>query len=151
MKASTVAANQDFLAIATIDAIKLLADKSGIDSLELMTQLLSGLNKELSRNVAEMVAYAAIVVADSLRANFVYSHNEIEESAAQCHSRRCSARVISKELFINTISEGLWNEFSKQCIDVSNPLGQFYESNIDGKPIVFVEIGNIDRIFKSAM
>jgi hypothetical protein len=66
MKASVVAANQDFLAIATVDAVKLLADKSGINPVALMEQLLSGLNKELSRKVADMVAYAAIVVAESL-------------------------------------------------------------------------------------
>lgn len=66
MNASKLAMNQNFQAIAAVDAIKLLAEKSGIDSLELMKQFVSGENKELTQRVAEMVAYAAEVTAEAL-------------------------------------------------------------------------------------
>jgi len=66
MNASKIAMNQDFQAIAAVDAIKLLAEKSGFDSLELMRQFVSGKNHELTKRVAEMVAYAAQITAEAL-------------------------------------------------------------------------------------
>ena len=66
MNAINLAQNVNFLAIATVDAVKLLAEKSGIDSLELMKQFVSGENLELTNKVAKMVAFAAEVTAAEL-------------------------------------------------------------------------------------
>ncbi len=66
MNSIKLAANQDFQAIAAIEAVKLLAEKSGIDSLELMKQFVSGENEELTNKVAKMVAFASETTAAAL-------------------------------------------------------------------------------------
>jgi hypothetical protein len=66
MNAITLAKNVNFQAIAAVDAVKLLAEKSGINSLELMRQFVSGENLELSNEIAKMVAFAAEVTAAEL-------------------------------------------------------------------------------------
>ena len=58
--------NQDFVAMATVDAVVLLADKSGINSADLMSQLVSGENLELTEKVKSMVNFAAETTAKEL-------------------------------------------------------------------------------------
>lgn len=55
--------NQDFVAMATVDAVVLLAEKSGINSASLMSQLVSGKNLELTEKVQSMVNFAAETTA----------------------------------------------------------------------------------------
>lgn len=58
--------NQDFVAMATVDAVVLLAEKSGINSASLMSQLVSGKNLELTEKVQSMVNFAAETTAKEL-------------------------------------------------------------------------------------
>ena len=58
--------NQNFVAMATIDAVALLAEKGGIDSAKLMNELISGANQKLTSRVREMVEFAAKVTAEAL-------------------------------------------------------------------------------------
>ena len=64
--ATKLMSNQDFVAIATVDAVVLLADKSGINSADLMSQLVSGENLELTEKVKSMVNFAAETTAKEL-------------------------------------------------------------------------------------
>ena len=66
MKASQVLNNQNFVAMATVDAVVLLAEKGGINSAELMKELISGNNEKLTARVREMVEFAAKVTAEAL-------------------------------------------------------------------------------------
>ena len=61
--ATKLMSNQDFVAMATVDAVVLLADKSGINSADLMSQLVSGENLELTEKVKSMVNFAAETTA----------------------------------------------------------------------------------------
>jgi hypothetical protein len=66
MKTSQLMSSQNFIAIATIDAIVLLAEKGGINSADLMKELISGANEKLTARVREMVELAAKVTAEAL-------------------------------------------------------------------------------------
>lgn len=61
-----IATNQDFQAIAAVEAIKTLAEKNGIDALELMKEFVSGKNEPLMKEVAKMVIFAADITAAAL-------------------------------------------------------------------------------------
>lgn len=64
--ATKIISNPNFVAMATVDAIVLLAEKSGINSAELMSQLVSGENLELTEKVKAMVIFAAETTANEL-------------------------------------------------------------------------------------
>ena len=64
--ATKLMSNQDFVAIATVDAVVLLAEKSGINSASLMSQLVGGENLELTEKVKSMVNFAAETTAKEL-------------------------------------------------------------------------------------
>lgn len=66
MKASQLMSNQDFIAMATIDAVVLLAEKGSINSANLMSELISGANQKLTDRVREMVEFAAKITAEAL-------------------------------------------------------------------------------------
>ena len=61
--ATKLMSNQDFVAMATVDAVVLLAEKSGINSASLMSQLVGGENLELTEKVKLMVNFAAETTA----------------------------------------------------------------------------------------
>lgn len=61
-----VALNADFQAIAVVESIKLLADKSNYSALDLMEEFVSGHNPCLNQQVAEMVIEAAKITAKEL-------------------------------------------------------------------------------------
>mgnify|MGYP000483534210 FL=1 len=61
--ATKLMSNQDFVAMATVDAVVLLAEKSGINSASLMSQLVGGENLELTEKVKSMVNFAAETTA----------------------------------------------------------------------------------------
>ena len=66
MKASQLMNSQNFIAIATVDAVVLLAEKGGVNSADLMKELISGANEKLTARVREMVEFAAKVTAEAL-------------------------------------------------------------------------------------
>ena len=66
MKASQLMTSQNFVAIATIDAVVLLAEKGGISSTDLMKELISGANEKLTIRVREMVEFAAKITSEAL-------------------------------------------------------------------------------------
>ena len=66
MKASQLMSSQNFVAMATVDAVVLLAEKGGINSAELMKELISGANEKLTSRVKEMVEFAAKVTSEAL-------------------------------------------------------------------------------------
>ena len=61
--ATKLMSNQNFVAMATVDAVVLLAEKSGINSASLMSHLVSGENLELTEKVKSMVSFAAETTA----------------------------------------------------------------------------------------
>lgn len=61
--ATNLMSNQNFVAMATVDAVVLLAEKSGINSASLMSQLVGGENLELTEKVKSMVNFAAETTA----------------------------------------------------------------------------------------
>lgn len=61
--ATNLMSNQNFVAMATVDAVVLLAEKSGINSASLMSQLVGGENRELTEKVKSMVNFAAETTA----------------------------------------------------------------------------------------
>lgn len=64
MNALSVAQNKDFVAIAMSDAFDMISENTGISVKALIKQFPN--NKELQTRVAEMVAFAAKVMADEL-------------------------------------------------------------------------------------
>lgn len=66
MTSIELAQNENFQAIAVIEAVKLLAEKNGVDSIDLMKEFVSGVNESLMTCVAEMVAFAAKQTAAAL-------------------------------------------------------------------------------------
>jgi hypothetical protein len=75
---------------------------------------------------------------------YQYSHDEIQETAEKCFSRRKLAKEISKDVFIECVGQKLWNSFERECVDLTNAVEGFYSS---GQQCLFVSVGNIDRVF----
>lgn len=76
-----------------------------------------------------------------------YSHSEILESASELVARRNLAVEISESDFKMEIGLISWRNMVTQLVGSTNPIGKFYKSISRGKECVFVDIGNIDRIF----
>lgn len=82
---------------------------------------------------------------------FQYSHNDIQESAQECYDRRKQGKEISKDEFTSLVGESVWQRFSKECIGSTSSVAGFYASEQQGKSCVYVEAGNIDRVFAEAV
>lgn len=61
--ATNLMSNQNFVAMATVDAVVFLAEKNGINSASLMSQLLDGEDLKLTEKVKSMVNFAAETTA----------------------------------------------------------------------------------------
>lgn len=81
---------------------------------------------------------------------FTYSHSEIEEQAAETVARMKTAKSLTKDEFIKAVGRNAWKRFYYECVDSSNQITGYYKSISKGKECLYVEVGNIDRIFKEA-
>tara|TARA_R110002094_G_scaffold157656_1_gene143942 strand:+ start:135 stop:410 length:276 start_codon:yes stop_codon:yes gene_type:complete len=81
------------------------------------------------------------------KGGFYFSHTENDEKAVDTLSRRQNAVSVSQVEFASQLPKGLWERFSGQCCGAGNEASGFFMSTYKGDECLFVEAGNIDRVF----